>query len=500
MKFSLTQESQIVLYGASLMAAKWAKHMLEEKYKIIAFIDRYAEKIEKVDNIPVYTLSQWIEFENREAIIIIMLQNAIQHDDIANNLYQNGFNRIIFCPMNSFKKKDNAVIKMKRIYNNCIRFNFNNKIDSIPEYKDIILQIPNLDGIIYKNAKEVVVRVPVELCFADDAIQGENWRSSDYTEEAEALLNEYVRGRNLYSLRPYWELFLYLRGETENCKLYLSIFGKKGHTSHENYNDEKLLTDKREIYYLYLKELIGGSRSFFQDSPAEGGVTSNNRVVIYDGLHRSIFLLMLGCHWVPVRLYKRELQLMGNRKYLNKIKKYIIDHDVQQIENPIEYHDFYNFPINRCDLTDLWGKLSRMLVKEKFQLKSVFDLSLTNSYFIRNFIRLGIADAKCYIEENDEFTTLVNSLFYMDTIKLISDINSIQDIMNQSDFIIINGKLILDKRVSFDQITDLTEKKICIFDLPLNLGYTILNRDNHNIKLLSTYTLEGITMGMYFIC
>lgn len=104
---------------------------------------------------------------------------------------------------------------------------------------------------------------------------------------------KYVRGRNLYSLRPYWELFLYLRGETENCKLYLSIFGKKGHTSHENYNDEKLLTDKREIYYLYLKELIGGSRSFFQDSPAEGGVTSNNRVVIYDGLRRSIFYLCL---------------------------------------------------------------------------------------------------------------------------------------------------------------------------------------------------------------
>lgn len=154
--------------------------------------------------------------------------------------------------------------------------------------------------------------------------------------------------------------------------------------------------------------------------------------------------------------------MLGNRKYLNKIKKYIIDHDVQQIENPIEYPDFYNFPINRCDLTDLCGggKLSRMLVEEKLQLKSVFDLSLTNSYFIRNFIRLGIADAKCYIEENDEFTTLVNSLFYMDTIKLISDINSIQDIINQSDFIIINGKLILDKRVSFDQITDLTEKNM----------------------------------------
>lgn len=47
--------------------------------------------------------------------------------------------------------------------------------------------------------------------------------------------------------------------------------------------------------------------------------------------------------------------MLGNRKYLNKIKKYIIDHDVQQIENPIEYPDFYNFPINRCDLTDLCG-------------------------------------------------------------------------------------------------------------------------------------------------
>lgn len=497
MKFSLTIESQIAVYGVSESSVEWINYMLHEGYKIVAYIDQRGDKIDKVRSIPIYTPDQWKKYENKEVIIIIMLQNARQHDSVAHNLHKGGFNKIIFCPMSTFKQKTNDVSKMKKIYNQCILCDFDKTISNIPEYSEMFLQVPKLNGIICRSSEKIVSWIPIELCYGSDV----EWNNSVYTREAYIIRREYIQGHNLYSMKPYKDLFMYLRGERQECDLYLRFNGKRAYFDYENFSDEKLLTEKRKTYYLYLKELISGR--FFQDTPANGTIASKGRVLIQDGLHRSVFLLMLGCHWLPVRISKNEMQLLGQKKVLSAIKKVIIDKDISKIENPIEHPHFHGIPVDRWDLVDMWGELSRELTEQKIKIHSVLDISITNAYFARNFIRWGITDAVCYIAENDNFTEVLNTLFYMEKISLINNICSISDLIKQNDFTVIRGDFLLENGVSFDFLIELINKGICIFDLPLTISNdmtkSLKEEIKERIKLILTYDLKGITMGMFLL-
>jgi len=498
MSFNLTKSDRIVIYGASALAVEWAKEAIEKGFHILAFLDRDKRKTGIIHGVKVFTPENWKSEQERNIIVIIMLQNALNHDGIAKMLYQKYIKKIIFFPIETLNRNSKNVECLRGIYNTCIHFDFADEIKNIPEYQELNEKKIKEDGIINEFQGEISVWSPVEICYAEEqsALHVQN---DDYTDESKNLADIWINGKNLYKIRPYWELFEYLKGEREDCSLYLKIFGKEGHKSDFPYDNERFLDGRNELFILYMNEYNVRSK-FFETSPAEARVDPNGKIYIKDGLHRSIFLLSAGNFWVPVRVKKSYLEKLGIKKIAEQYKKYLTDKGITKLKNPIEHYTFWKFPVERAYLRKLWGEIIRQTDLEEMKENVVWDLSLSDGFFSRNFLRMGIKRNICFVKHNDTSTAMLNKMFNMEQIELIyENVSNLKQKFNKTKFAVINAELILDKRIPYNFL--LTQKCI-VLDVPLCYAEEVfkhISNDKREIRQVMTYIFKGKVNKAFFI-
>ena len=494
MSFSLDRNSQIVIYGTSAMAVKWVEKAESIGLNILLFLDKNADSIRKIGRYPVIRLEDWEIESTSDIVVIIMLQNIMQHYQIVQSLWNKNIEKIIYFPIKSWGLNLMSVSTIRNKYNDCIKFQFENVLDAIPDYADLVSFNMLLSSeFLYENKEDAVFWAPIELCYTEKKKSNGLWQS-DYTEEAEMLLDTYIRGRNLFSIQPYHDLFNYLNGSQTDCELYLKIFGREGHISYANYNNDSILADRNSLYNLYVREINTGGSKFFEESPANVEADTTGKLIIKDGVHRSLFLMIQGYQWIPVRMAKRELGFLGEERYIERLEKYIKKKKLTELEWPVEHPHFWKFPVNRLNLTNLWGELSKLILEQNIKIQSVADVSLTNGYFSRNFVRLGSQTISCFCENEVELTEIENHIFRMEFIKTTDDV---RQAVEKKDIVIANASVMDNLSI----LVNLKETQtICFFDVPLAQSSEMLKKfSRKKIQLITRYTINGKQYGMFLL-
>ena len=95
--FNIEKETPLVIYGLGDIGKQKCRALVDAGYQVISIIDREAEKIQSFCNISVLTIESFCqEFHNRKEIfIIVCLNNGMQHEVVARNLYIHGYDRIL---------------------------------------------------------------------------------------------------------------------------------------------------------------------------------------------------------------------------------------------------------------------------------------------------------------------------------------------------------------------------------------------------------------------
>lgn len=482
MTFSLNKSINIYIYGAGALGVNLATYAETKGYKIAAFLDRNAADIRKINDISVLSLEEFQFCNVNDTVVIIALQNVTQHESIVKRILQNGCNKVIYFPVHTFGMSPVFVSNMRKKYNECITYKFEYVLENIPQMD---IRPWNYDSLLAGN----VLWMPIEVCFAVKKTVSD--RQSDYTIKAEELLDKYVRGKNIYCILPYWQLFEYLEGDKEDCELYLKIYGRRGHISNFQKTDSELLKDRNALLSIYLYELNMHS-DFFYESPCEVEIGRYGKVYILDGIHRGVFLAKKGYRWLPVKILKNDTEFYINKSILQRIKKYVNTNNIQQIEFPIEHPAFYGFPVHRDDVINTWKEIVRYVEEKNITKNMCVDFSDTGGYFARNLLRIGFK--LVYLKEiKNDFDRMIKELFGFNE---INEINSIGNVIMQSNLVILSWQEVLKFNWNVDK--ECSKALVCIIDIPSCEMNKFKNAEKKS-QALYQYCVDGEKKYMVFI-
>lgn len=439
MYFTIDRESKIILYGANNYSHFFQEKLHDSGYQVIAYLDRRAAEIDEMGGLTVYDLeTQPFNPKNKKVVFIICFQNALQHEKVAKLLHDKGFGNILYLPMSNDGRNSEQQRRMRALYNDFTDGRFQ-KLKNIPCYDKMLAKSENsYSGIIRYNKESVVFWAPIELCYSSEEEYGN--RSSDYTEQAKRLSRQY-QGLNLCAQEPHVRLVSYFEGEGD-CSLYMQIYGQVGHINKNFAPDEVFLKDRLELYQLYKSSLNEGM-DFFIDSPMECIVNPERKIIVLDGIHRGVFLLKQGFKWIPAKVPKKDYEYLCNSTEAHALMIYFKSNAIKKTHMPIPHPSFYRFPA-KAEVygTTVLSSIQRVLGKLTTKNTYVLDMSGTCGYYARNFHRMGAAKVDCVIEPTDGITRLINKLFDMVNIDLISDPRIV--LKRNYDIVVLHGDRLQD--------------------------------------------------------
>ena len=115
-RYKITPESRIALYGYNTYTRKQIQWLTSWGCTELYVIDRNADKIGKIEGAEIVPDIGRIN-GSAEICVWIMLQNAMQHADIAQTLYQQGVRKALFVPMIRNLQNRDFQMEMTMLYN-----------------------------------------------------------------------------------------------------------------------------------------------------------------------------------------------------------------------------------------------------------------------------------------------------------------------------------------------------------------------------------------------
>lgn len=286
---------------------------------VTAFIDRRAEEIGDINGIPVYAT-----FPSAKSgdCLIIALQNALQHDDIAKQANEHGFERILYVPMNSEIAQDKAQI-MRNAYNSVILNDWVAEQRPIPNYSEMYssdaLASALPDEKPANNNKYIVVRVPIDVVYT-------SLEANEFSDMP------------LAAFHPYNILFDYFESkspkEPDTPNAYLERNAQRDYTGKKDV--KKTIAMRGECIEKYTEFFQDGLDFALSSAPL---AQWNARACfnLCEGHHRTIWLLRNGIYYLPLRISIDDYKKYANIEALKEIRTDVSFINIQHltpISNP----------------------------------------------------------------------------------------------------------------------------------------------------------------------
>ena len=277
--YTVSQTDPILIYGAAQLGQEAKQNLSKAGYNVVGFIDILADDIKYCEGLPVWN-KEYIP--DKDAVLFISLQNGMAHKEIAEYYYKFGLNKIVMIPMDL-----NIPTWKKRVYRESYFKVMNGIIDEIcvPLYH-FDNDIPE----VIKVLKDYVFFwLPIKHIYVfPSAVMWESPHSISDTVSLDSLPR--------HSVTEYYDLFAFLGGNEESDISNYLIFQKRFTDEQKN-----LLINQRKSMFETFKKALKYDMDFFTDSPAR--VTweeSKGGFIMWDGNHRSHFLIYMGYDQVPV--------------------------------------------------------------------------------------------------------------------------------------------------------------------------------------------------------
>lgn len=279
--FEINEKDKILIYGYPKYDStkELLNYMVIQGWNICGVIDKRASLLQEKSTYPIWKLEE-IPFSKelrKTIVVIVLLQNGFLHTVIANALWEQGFEKILFVP------KDTSNIEKRRMSEkyNALLFRDFGVLKEIPIMgKALLDEIIMIDGLIKQEGNVYTVLVQTELLFSG---------------RADSKLKE----QNIKYCTEYLDLYDYLTGKKQTCQEYLWIACVE-----ENKADE-FLADRKRLYLFYEQKRVEGD-SFFVDNAPRVVWNEKGYFNIVDGHHRAVYLAYCGQRKIPVQMTKAD--------------------------------------------------------------------------------------------------------------------------------------------------------------------------------------------------
>lgn len=278
----------ILLYGENSFAKETYRRLRDNGYHVKGYIDqKYLNGYKEGETIRINPDDIERLAEKGNYIVIICLQNGLQHEKAAEILCRKGFDKIIYLPMRICGTLRRQEV-YRRIYQSIQEFHYG-EIEEVPVYKKIETE---LFVLIDRGKWELSFWCPMEYLHASTAEMILNNVPEDL-KKTKAELLEYS-DVPIEMDKPYIELFKWLRGEPADVDCYLTAMGRIAEAEKET-----LMADRKCLYEVY-EQSFAYNMPFFLDSPSRGVWNHKGYFNILDGMHRIQYLYSKGYKRMPI--------------------------------------------------------------------------------------------------------------------------------------------------------------------------------------------------------
>ena len=330
---------RIYLYGCNHRSEVVFRRLKDSGVGVTAFVDR-SKKGENIIN------PQELEFvdDKDNVCIYICMQNAMQHEIVADMLFRMGFHYIIFLPVSS--KYNMQAYKMVELWNRIYEEGIGSVID-IPRYENLITRDT--------DEKNNIVYAPMELIFTRKNFLKEyrNWEN-----------------RHISLYEPYNQLYRYIYMGDKTPEEYLK----------ENFDlvgKEKQSTIRdRVILYESLSRRINDDSRYYHVMTCPVEVSESGVFNLKDGHHRANLAFHLGKDFLPVRVHGGEVnyrwlnEFMQHRNY----KLFLLLSDIVLFSS-----DFASCNIFSVDNSSIIAKYMKLLAGDEIDILVTDDMQHMNN-------------------------------------------------------------------------------------------------------------------------
>lgn len=297
--FTLSKQTKIMIYGTGVGGVAINRSLSKQGYRVYCFIDKRAEELKCVDGIRVVDLHYFVNnAQPPNAVVIISLQNALIHDDVAKELQDIGFSNIIFFP----KNLDRSYMRMMRIVWLKIQMYDYENLGNIPKYSQRGFDF------LFESNTHIALFVPKSDLRMKTMDMMRDSISAELNEDLQ-LWEEYA-GKEIQEITPYSQLFDYLEGKTcDRPDKYL-----RGKLKQRKKEAEDALLDDRQRMYEDYKNALKYDPDMFLMAPIKVECGGSHRLFIIDGMHRALFLVRSGYDCLPVLMSKSDYVEYSGRR------------------------------------------------------------------------------------------------------------------------------------------------------------------------------------------
>ena len=317
-QFMLSKQEPIAIYGGGYLGLKMARTLISDGYDVVVILDRNPAGV-KHSPVCVMTAEDFYLMK-RDAFVIIMLVNGVQHTNVAQKLHAIGFHKILFLPL---YLRSSVAKKMVDIWN----------VFSEGHY-DVI--VPSYDMLWHVHSNDFALR-------EDDAgfVIGVVHKDHVYTEtKSESLLA-------IFTHFPEFDVMpdFYYDKNIDDPIIFDEVCGPFP------FSDD--LTS-------FLENAMFSPEEYFAGCAAPAALNDKKGYFnILDGHHRSLFLVKKGFKGIPLRIKKSEWELYFREEMAQKLMDYCRNLDSLPFE--IKHPAFVRFPVREREADEEFVRLYEKL-------------------------------------------------------------------------------------------------------------------------------------------
>ena len=430
--YELNQTNDIYLYGINSYAKGQLEMLDKAGYNVKALIDQRAGEAEEYCGCSVVNKAVFLEVNqnNSNAVVVIMLQNAMQHDNLALEFMKNGISKVLFVPMNGLVHRKYAA-KLRHDYNRFL-FGQYGLLQDLLCVQDVLYEKKwgDLGTLIQRDEDMLTAWVPVELLYTNplEAVKGKKAQE----EYSDIPIGAY---------KPYVDMIRYIEHGEGDMQQYLKEYGVNSCGYRNLFDDKTVLLQRKRLLDIYHTELNYGMDFFISSAPL---VKWNDRGFfnLMEGQHRSIWLMLNGIRRIPVRMDNEDYSKWGNESSASKLYSYLLDEAVECLTAPFSNPFLRGFPANDEMLVEKkLLTIQEYLGVKMLKGKRILDISPYQGYFGRNAVRMGAQNVTILEIAHKELIELLNASASMEDIEVVSAQNQIT---KDVDIIFAFGKVEID--------------------------------------------------------
>lgn len=346
-----TPDTPVVLYGAAHRGTMVSRY-LRGRCNVTGFIDKRAAEIPSHEGLPVTRVAN----ADKSALVIVCVNNIFEHESIALSLAAEGFNRVVFCPVNGSNMvwrsaEDRA--QMARVHNAIIdeQLVLPVGVPALsglfePEYKD--------DALISDTSGEVLAWIPALLVCA------------------RRYGNGLFQDSPVFTLFPYLELFKWFDGEAgatpdHYMDLYCRNAADQFGIAQTAAWVDNVLRSRRQVYER-MRQTESIDPLFFLNHAVKADWNSDeNHFNMDSGKHRAAFQIHRKRSLVPLKLSNADYEAYLNRPALKALIDCMVRSAITELPYPVMHSYFLRAPYRaESAYYETLLKLSRTLVLKNF--------------------------------------------------------------------------------------------------------------------------------------